>query len=150
MGLELGKVMRAQRDWEPRRIDPANRAVTPTQMTGPLQSRHTLTNARNSTMFSFLRAMLLDQPRELFSAKGREAIRCFRDLKKRLGPMAPPALAGYRNGYLELIDPLVRDRIGAIYKEHFAPEPESEYAGQLARTRKLSSWICELPNSNIS
>jgi len=78
----------------------------------------------------------------LCAPQGRNAVRAFRALKRRLEPHAPPR-PGYRPGFLALIDPLVRDRVGAIYAHHFVPEPDDRYADALSRTRRLADWICE-------
>jgi hypothetical protein len=143
MGLELGKAVRELRGWAPRTIDPANLAPTPTQLASQRSSGHHMTNARAASMASFLWAMLRDHPRELFSPAGREAIRCFRALKRRLDPLAPRSRPGYRPGFLEFVDPLLRDRVGTIYAHHFAAEPEGQYADLLRRSRSLAAWICE-------
>ena len=141
MGVDLGKVMREVRDWSPRTIEPGNRALTPSQIASARHSGHIMTNARAASSVSFLRAMLLDHPGELFSANGREAFRCFRALKKRLEPLAPPSPPGYRAGFLELIDPLLRDRVGSIYASHFSAEPDHKYADLLARSKRLGGWV---------
>jgi hypothetical protein len=143
MGLELGKVMREVRDWSPRTIDPDNRAPNPSQIASARHSGHIMANARAASPASFLRAMLLDHPRELFSSKGLEAFRCFRELKQRLEPLAPASPPGYRPGFLELVDPLLRDRVGAIYASHFSAEPDHKYADLLARSKRLARWVSE-------
>jgi hypothetical protein len=143
MGLELGKVMREVQDWTPRRIDPDDPAVTPSQIASARHSGHVMTNARAASPASFLRAMLLDHPRELFSADGRQAFRAFCALKQRLEPIAPASPPGYRPGFLELVDPLLLDRVGAIYASHFSAEPDEEYAALLARSKRLARWVCE-------
>jgi len=53
----------------------------------------------------------------------------------------PDAEPGYRAGFLELIDPVLRPRLGAIFDEHFAREPEASHAASLRRTLVLSDWI---------
>jgi hypothetical protein len=143
MGLELGKVMREVRDWIPRTLDPGNCAPTPSQIASARHGGHVMTNACAASPLSFLRAMLLDHPRELFSSDGREAFSCFRALKQRLEPLAPASPPGYRPGFLELVDPLLRDRVGAIYGSHFSAEPDHEYADLLARSKRLAQWVCE-------
>lgn len=142
MGLDLAKVVREAGDWAPRTIDPANPSPMPSQIASQRSSRHVLFNAREASTGAFLHAMLRDQPRELFSHDGRDAIRAFRALKRRLDPLAPDAPPGYRRGFLELIDPLLRDRVGRIYAHHFVPEPEGRYAGLLERSRTLAAWVC--------
>jgi hypothetical protein len=143
MGLDLGRVMREVRDWAPRTIDPANHAPTPSQIASQRHSRHVMANARESTTAAFLRAMLFDQPRDLLSPAGLQALRDFRALKRRLDPLAPAAAAAYRPGFLTLVDPLLRGRVGEIYARHFSAEPEGEYADLLARSRALADWVCE-------
>ena len=124
-------------------MDPDNRALTPSQIASARHSGHVMTNARAASSVSFLRAMLLDHPRELFSSDGRKAFRSFRALKQRLEPLAPASPPGYRPGFLELVDPLLRNRLGAIYAAHFTAEPEKEYAELLARSKRLAEWVCE-------
>ena len=141
MGLKLGKVMREVRDWSPRAIDPGNPAATPSQIASARHSGHIMTNAGAASAVSFLRAMLLDHPRELFSSDGREAFRCFRALKARLEVLAPSSPPGYRPGFLELVDPLLRDRVGAIYASHFSAEPDQMYAALLERSKRLGQWV---------
>jgi len=143
MGIDLVKLMRNMGAWEPRTVDPGNLAPAPTEIAVHYQHRHLLRMFSETTLFAFLKAMLLDQPRDLLSPRGREAFRRFRELKNRLEPMAPETFPGFREGYLEFIDPLVREGIRNIYRSHFEPEPEAEYAAHLARSKKLAAWICE-------
>jgi hypothetical protein len=141
MGLELGKVVRHVRDWAPRPLDPANPLPTPSVIASQRSARHIMANARDASLARFVWAMLRDHPAELASKDGREAIRCFRELKHRLAPLAVSSPPGYRPGFLELIDPLLRDRVGHIYARHFAAEPESRYADLLSRSLTLSDWV---------
>ncbi|MEA2197104.1 MAG: perosamine synthetase [Solirubrobacteraceae bacterium] len=48
---------------------------------------------------------------------------------------------GYRAGFLELLDPVLRARLEAIFDEHLTREPEPLHAGLLQRTLQLSDWI---------
>lgn len=143
MGLSLGKVMREVNDWSARTIDPENCAPTPSQIATARHGAQVMTNARAASTVSFLRAMLLDHPGELFSPDGREALRCFRALKRRLAPLAPASPPGYRPGFLDMVDPLLREGVGAIYASHFSAEAEHEYADILGRSKKLAQWVCE-------
>jgi perosamine synthetase len=48
---------------------------------------------------------------------------------------------GYRDGYLELVDVRVRERVRAILDDHFSPAPPESYAATLRNTRTLANWI---------
>jgi hypothetical protein len=48
---------------------------------------------------------------------------------------------GYRAGFLEFVDEEFRDRVAAIFDEHFARAQPASYLGVLSRSRQLSDWI---------
>lgn len=81
-------------------------------------------------------------PTSLVSNKGRNARRQFALIQKlvleRHPPDSPP---GFRAGYLETVDPAVRAALTAIFEQHFPPEPEENYADQLARQRTAIAHI---------
>ncbi len=141
MGLDLPRILREQRDWTPRTLDPRDPAPLPSQLASQRNSRHVLANVRAATLPAWVWAMVRDHPRTLCSREGLEALAHFRAIKRRLDPAAPEWPPRYRPGYLALVDPWLRDRVGAIYAHHFAPEPEAQYADLLRRTRTLGDWL---------
>ncbi|HWF71747.1 MAG TPA: DegT/DnrJ/EryC1/StrS family aminotransferase [Solirubrobacteraceae bacterium] len=58
-----------------------------------------------------------------------------------LSAAGPEPEPGYQAGFLELIDPVLRPRLGAIFDEHFTREPETLHAPHVERSLRLSDWI---------
>ena len=69
------------------------------------------------------------------------AAAAFERLAARAREFEQPAEPGYREAYLELIDPRLRDGLRAIFREHFEPEPLAEYAQLLSNSLTLGRWI---------
>jgi hypothetical protein len=93
-------------------------------------------------------ALVAGGPGRLLRASGWRALAAYAGLRRRLVLAAPGGAAellaessGLRAGYLRLVDPLLRARIGAIFATHFQPESAAGYAGALARSEQLSAWI---------
>jgi perosamine synthetase len=53
----------------------------------------------------------------------------------------PEPEPGYRAGFLELLDPVLRPGLETIFDEHFPREPEPLHAALLRRSLTLSDWI---------
>jgi hypothetical protein len=48
---------------------------------------------------------------------------------------------GYIGGFLEMIDPKLRDGVRRIFDQYFEPADEREYAPTVGRARSLARWI---------
>ena len=72
-----------------------------------------------------------------------QALRNYRSIYRRAKEFKAGPPPGYRPGYLKFVDSLLRDRVAAIYAEHFSPADESSYANGLARIERLVKWMIE-------
>jgi hypothetical protein len=70
-----------------------------------------------------------------------QAIAGYRRLRARSLPHVVPPEPGYIGGFLELIDSEFRDRLRAIFDQHFAAAPAQEFAATVSRSRSLARWI---------
>jgi hypothetical protein len=84
-----------------------------------------------------------DEPLSLLRYSGWRALIAYAQLRRRAIASNPGPVPGYREGYLHFVDPLLREEVGRIYAEHFAPQPESEYQEMLERSQMLADWIIE-------
>jgi hypothetical protein len=62
-------------------------------------------------------------------------------MQRRLQNVSVGEKPGYCALYLNQVDPLFRDRLAAIFAEHFRTAPEPEYADILSRGDALAAWI---------
>jgi perosamine synthetase len=69
------------------------------------------------------------------------AVRIFTALRDRALSYEVEPEPGFREGYLELVDPELRPGLRSILAAHFAPAAPATYARTLANTRLLSDWI---------
>lgn len=73
----------------------------------------------------------LEREAQLAEGGVRGALGAYETIKKTLAPSLEPA-PGYNPHFLELVDPLLRERLAAIYHEHFVSD-RGEPAGAIYR-----------------
>jgi hypothetical protein len=130
--------------WRMRRWAPPDRRAAeglPDATTGYRFGTHVAQRLAAMPIRTAVRALGGATPLGLLEPRMWRAVAAFAALRRRAREWRPPAPWGYRPGYLRLVDPLIRERLGAIYAHHFAPEPEERYAAELARCDALTEWI---------
>jgi hypothetical protein len=141
MGIDLVKLLNAMKDYQ------LSIATSPSDL-----PRETVAVALNRALArSIVSTSVTQVAQAIFSADlarltqrpAWTAINSFRSMRERVSSPDPGEAPGYRAGFLDLVDEVVRDQLRSIIREHFVPQPESEYAGTLARTRRLIGWNTE-------
>src|SRR5262249_36957918 len=84
-----------------------------------------------------------DEPGRLLTFRAWKALLAYRGLRRRAIARNPAEPPGYRRGFLKFVDPLLSEKVGAIYAEHFTPADESDHADLIARSESLFNWIIE-------
>lgn len=145
MGIDLVKLFNAKKDWAPRRSAPSTAAgATPFP-------QHSLAPVGDAQLEHFIqhiplrRVMALvagRRPQLPMPAEMRSALKAYAGLRKRARAFPVRPLIGYRAGFLQNIDPLLREKVTALCASHFQPEPESDYLPVLQRSNALTAWIC--------
>jgi hypothetical protein len=88
------------------------------------------------------RELAAEGRRRPVSPKGLAALSAFLAMRRRMARAARATpLPGYWSRYLELIEPPLREPVGAIYGEALAGAPAGTDAELFARTTSLARWI---------
>ena len=147
MGVNLPRLLRAMREWEPRRLHKENFKENfpplPQNLVGAALQRQTVRAIRATPLSRVGRAIVDGHLARVIDPKTWLAIRAYAMLRRRLAAYSVGPAPGFRAGFLSVIDPFVRDRVGKIFAAHFSPEEESSYAAVLARGHALARWITE-------
>ena len=90
-------------------------------------------------------AAALARPRfsELFSERGLSALAAWNRLRRRTRDFPVEAAPGCRTAFVRFLDPLLSEKVMAIYTRAFPRENESAYREALARSDSLTRWIVE-------
>lgn len=139
IGVQMGRVLRAMKDWTPIKLNGA--PELPVKTSSAYLHAQTLRSAQAISPWAMVKALAQDKPQQLLTREGWAAWQVYRNLRRyaagyKLGP-AP----GYRQSFLQLLDPLLRDGVGRIFAAHFAPQDGATYNDVLTRTIALTEWI---------
>ncbi len=139
MGVDVADVLEANRDWMP---SEATVGASPGERSRVMIHEQITENVRAVSAARVLRVLVGSDRRRLRESRTWEAFRAYRTLRRRLR-LRPRMTIGWRPLALRDIDPLLRDRVGAIYADSFPEEPADSYLGVIARGESLASWIVE-------
>jgi hypothetical protein len=84
-----------------------------------------------------------DAPLSYLTYRGWRALWAYRKMRRQAIALNPGPQPGYRPDFLKWVDPLLRDKIEAIFAAQFVPAKKTEYEGILARSERLLNWIIE-------
>ncbi len=143
MGIDLVELFLANKDWNPRTPPEDNGELLPTQNVAPKDDLQLVRFIQQVPLRRVLGIVAGRRPKRPLPEKARAALRGYAQLRKRIAALPPAKNPGYRHGFLKQLDPMLRDKVAAIYSSHFQPEPEDDYAGILHRSEALADWICE-------
>jgi hypothetical protein len=139
MGIDLVKLIGTMQRWEARGSDAP--ALLPCDRVAVELHAQTVRSIMTTPVSRFAKA--LASSGRLLTPRGLLAIDRFRRLRRRLRRIATPPAPGYRPSYLEHVDPLVRERIAAIYADSLFPESGDRYEAMRQRGAGLAQWIAE-------
>ncbi len=137
IGVDLATVLTSNRDWTP-----VTAASTPRDASRTAIHAQIVENVRAISTPRVARALAHGDVRRLREPATWEALRAYRALRARLR-RRPKTVVGWRPPALCDVDPLLRERVRAIYAAAFPEEPEPAYRDVLARGDALAGWIVE-------
>jgi hypothetical protein len=142
IGIDLVRLLNGLAEWKRR---------TPGLFESPLLPRETCKIGYDNQRNTYIQALstwrlagrlLRTEPWRLVSRDGWHALHRFSTVKRELA-REPTGPKGFRAGFLAHVDPLLRDEVGRIFAERFAPEDDPKQAEMVARCDALTSWITE-------
>jgi hypothetical protein len=140
LGIDLAELFREQRDWTPPSLD-VNAAALPNDIARARISTQIALGLRATPVRRVWANLLRDDPGIFLRGKGWRALAGYRQLRRRARALPLSWTPGFRRRAVALLDPLLRERVGSIYAEHFPAESEAAYAAILERSQALSEWI---------
>jgi len=142
LGIDLVKLLTAMRHWVPAAY-PAGAGAHPGQMA---QADLSTQVVRFFTAIPFSRVaseLRLARPDGLTAREGGRALLAYALLRRRISRRGGGGEPGYNTKFLSTVDPLARDGLESIFREHF-PADETSAAGEaFGRSDSLSRWIAE-------
>lgn len=139
MGIDLVKLVGTMRHWEARRND--GPALLPGARVAVELHAQTVRSIVATPVRRFLEALAASG--RLMTPRGLVAVARFHRLRRRMCRVVTPPPPGYRPSYLEHVDPLLRDRIAAIYAASLPAEPAERHEAMRQRGAALAQWIAE-------
>lgn len=132
IGIDVATLVGAFADWRPRH--PAGSA--------PPEGR----GAFDAQMLRCLHRVAPERVGAFVSADGGQAApasQTYARMRTRVltNWPEPDPEPGYREGFLELLDPVLRPGLEAIFDEHFTREPGARHAAVVQRSVQLTDWI---------
>lgn len=140
IGLDLVRLLNAQKGWTPTRVPPG---TLPKDRTSSSLHAQVVRDIQATPLRRVMGAMAAGGPARLLTPRGGAAFLRYLALRRRVSGYAVGPAPGYRPGFLRLIDPLVRERAARIFAEYFHEEDDEAYAGVLRRGDALARWITE-------
>jgi hypothetical protein len=143
MGIDLVALFPALAEWSPSPEEQLGEDLLPTQRVARRLHGDVVRSVAETPALRVARAILESGWRRALSGRARRAVRAYSRLRRRLMTRRARPADGYRAGFLRTVDPLLRDRIGAIYAANFEKQPESGYEDLLTRCDRLARWMAE-------
>src|SRR5262249_31635076 len=137
------QVFRAMRNWHPKRDYGGSHRALEARWGAHHFDLQVIRNIQNLSLIQVWKLLQTRQPEAFAGLEGWDALAAFSDLRRRLGDIPVGEHPGYRAGFGRLIDPLVRERVLAVFAQHYPPLPEEEYADVLALNDQVMRWIEE-------
>jgi hypothetical protein len=141
IGVDLVRLLWSMRAWQPPSSE--TESLSANDLARWRFESQTARTVATIPVRRVVRALAADSPRHLLSRHAWRAVFGVRAAQRRARLAAPEPHRGCRPAYLRFVDPILRERLGAIYEEHFEPEPEAVYTAELVRNEALADWIIE-------
>jgi hypothetical protein len=139
VGIDLVQLLTAFGDW---RLD------TPAAHRGPRlhqvrSARHHIIRCLQAVPTERVASILEEDPIDNGSERLGEALAVYARLRADALALSVPPAPGYIAGFLDAVDPDLREPLRAIFDQHFSPAPQHEFADVVGRSRALATWIAE-------
>jgi hypothetical protein len=141
MGIDLARLLVAMGSWRP--PDFASRPGLPGDLVGRRLHAQTVRAVRALSTPHMAAALARSRPFALATPRGLHALASYWRVRRRTRRLSVGDAPGYQAGFVRLVDPLLADRVAAIYSASFPAQEESEYRDVLARGDALTRWIVE-------
>jgi hypothetical protein len=141
MGIDLVRLLPATEGFAPRRIADGDEHALPRDLVARNLHGEVVRNLRRVSPARVARMLLSTRPARVFSPAAWTAVRAYAGLRRRFGGETVGPSPGYRAGFVELVDPLLRDRLAGLISRSFPAEDAAEHADLRARSESLTDWI---------
>ena len=149
IGVRWIKLLNANSNWIPRRMENLASALTPQLSTGI----HLDAQTARSIIAISPEKMEETLKRESFllrlTPSGRNAMKVFLQMRERAIASHPGPPPGYRPGFLKFVDGLVRDGLESIYSSRFSIEEPSQCQSLISLIDERIKWITEPIDNNM-
>jgi hypothetical protein len=136
-GIDPVAMLCARADWRPTQPQtPAPRMLHQTRAT-----RQHVWRCIQGVDVGQVEAILGRDPQTCDDSRVGEALDAYTAIRADLAELELPPAPGYIGGFLDLIDPDLRDPLREIFAEYFEPAPETEFAAMVARSNALTRRI---------
>ena len=143
IGVNLVSLLNEFRDWRPKTLDQLKQLTFPKDINFGQLDAVIAYEMRGISLRRMAMTIACDEPGRLLTFRAWKALLAYRGLRRRAIARNPAEPPGYRRGFLKFVDPLLSEKVGAIFDQHFPPAEESDYADLIARSESLLNWIIE-------
>jgi hypothetical protein len=137
-GIDLGRLLVAQGDIRPE--DPGPSALPKDLVSYRLRAQR-VRDLRSIPRRRLVAALARGRVTDLLSPGGARGLLAWWRLRRPSAVARVAPEPGWRPAYLRFTDPLVAERLEALYGAAFPADDPSAYAGALARSAALADWI---------
>lgn len=139
MGLDLEALAGFARTWKTRWSEAPGADATPREIVSYRFEQIVCDTIRRIPLWHLARVAARGNPVRLFARRTRGIVAAFRDLQRRVRHYPPPPRIGFREGFCAWLDPELRDRLVAIFRQHLPAEPRSAHAAVLERSETMTA-----------
>jgi hypothetical protein len=134
MGIDLRKVLAYAPHWKPWGDGTSKEPSMPQDIAARRSDYRVLEAIRRSSTARLARFLAVGQPTGVLHAENSQVVASFRRLRNWAHHYPSPPPLGAREGFFQWLDPDLRQRLIAIYTQHFPKEPLHQHIGTLMRS----------------
>jgi hypothetical protein len=142
MGIDLARLLTAMGDWRPP-DPPGDLPGLPRDLVARRLHAQIVRSVRSLPTRRMAAALARPRLSGLVSARGVRAVSAYRRVRRRTSGLLVEEAPGYRAEFIRLLDPLLAEKVAAIYARAFPRQEASVYRDVLARSDALTRWIVD-------
>jgi hypothetical protein len=141
MGIDLRKVLAFAATWKPFEHGAATPPALPQNIAARRSDHRVVGAIRRTSLLHLARVLAPDDWGEALSPDNLKIVAAFRRLRRWASqyPATPPM--GVRDAFFEWLDPQLRDKLEALYTNHYPREPAYQHIGAFLRSRILAERV---------
>lgn len=139
MGIDLETLAAFSQGWNARWTEAAGPNATPRELVSRRFERIFCQSMRRISLWHVARVAARGRLFGLFARRTRGIVAAFRALRRRVCDIPPAAPIGVREAFCDWLDPDLRDRLVAIFRQHLPAEPRAAHAAVLERSAALTA-----------